>query len=150
MTSDTRMPVSVVAIVGTQTLRTINMKKTLVVAVLLATSSLGVAHGFFAGSTYSETISINDSRIHSDKNGQIIDIEREQGALVVTAVPSNGFFGLKVGDTIAKIDGKTVSSTKDFTTVLNESGRTATFSIIRAGSPMDIVVQRHGGFDRFI
>lgn len=126
------------------------MKKTLVVAVLLATSALGVAHGFFAGSTYSETISINDSHIRSDKNGQVIDIDRKQGALVVAALPSDGFFGLKVGDTIAKIDGKPVSSTKDFTTVLSESGPTATFSIIRAGSPMDMVVQRHGGFDRFI
>jgi S1-C subfamily serine protease len=128
----------------------INVNKTLVVAVLLATSALGVAHGFFAGSTYSETISINDSHIHSDRNGRIIDIERKQGALVVTSLPSDGFFGLKVGDTIAKIDGKPVSSTSDFTAVLGKSGPTATFSIIRAGSPMDIVVQRHGGFDRFI
>lgn len=126
------------------------MKKTLVIAVLLATSALGVAHAFFAGSTYSESISISDSRIHSDKNGRIVDIDRKQDALVVSALPGDGFFGLKVGDTIAKIDGKPVSSTKDFTTVLSESGPTATFSIIRAGSPLDIVVQRHGGFDRFI
>ena len=128
----------------------IAVKKTLLAAALLGLCAQGVAHAMLTGSTYSETISISDSHIHSSKNGQTIDLNLKQGALVVSAIPSAGFFGLKVGDTILKIDGKAVSSTKDFTEALDHSGATATFSVVRGRSQTEVVVQRHGGFDRFI
>lgn len=98
-----------------------------------------------------ESVTIDDTHIRSDHNGSIVELRNQQQQLVVTSVPSDGFFGLQAGDVIRRVDNQPVSTVESLRNALRANKtEQASFTVERQGHPLDLNVARAHGFDRFI
>jgi S1-C subfamily serine protease len=93
----------------------------------------------------------NDNHIRATQNGTVVELVHTADTLVVATLPPEGFFGLRVGDVIVKVDGKDVTTTDSFTYALNTAkSDKAVFTVKRSGAQLELSVDRRHGFDRFI
>lgn len=110
---------------------------------LLLALSLFLSTAVSAMSTYK--IRIDDHLIHASKNGDVVEIRTQDNNLVVSLVPKDGFYGMKVGDRIVSIDGAPIHKTGEFVDALERAhGNDAKVALIRENSQVDIDLPRQG------
>lgn len=105
-----------------------------------------------------ETVSIGYSSLVSDaqhirasRNGGVVELVHRDNGLAVASVPRDGFFGLRPGDVIVRVQGSAITTTDSFTAALEAlHADQATFTVRRAGATLDVRVPRHHGFDLFL
>ena len=108
-------------------------------ALLLA----AVATGAHALTLY--TIKIDDSLIRATANNDVIELRLADSNLTVSKLPANGFYGLQVGDRIARVNGSKVHSTQGFLDGLDKSeNQVAEVEVLRNGKTLVLPVPKKG------
>jgi hypothetical protein len=87
--------------------------------VKLAISGLLLSTTLIAQSLY--TIKIDDSLIRATANKNVVELKLEGSALLVSNTPAEGFYGLKTGDRVVKVNGNDVHTTQGFIDDLDKS-----------------------------
>lgn len=90
-------------------------------------------------------IDIEKSFIKASANDAIIELKMIGESLVVVTVPNDGFYGLKVGDHIIKVNGDDIHTTDAFISSLDSStDNLANFEIERDNTSLKLVVPKKG------
>ncbi len=119
------------------------LKKSKFAALMMA-----VALSLFAGGVNAYTvykIHIEKSFIKASADDAVIELKLVGDSLVVDTLPARGFYGLKVGDRISKINGTTIQSTDAFIAALEKSiDKIAKFQVIRANHMFELPIPEKG------
>lgn len=91
------------------------------------------------------TIKIDDSLIRATANQVVVELQLKDDSLVVSETPSEGFYGLKAGDHVIKVNGNDVHTTQDFIDDLEKSGGdVANVQILRNDQIVSLSIPKKG------
>jgi S1-C subfamily serine protease len=91
------------------------------------------------------TVKINDSLIRATANKNVVELKLEDTLLVVSSTPAEGFYGLKTGDRVVKVNGNDVHTTQGFIDDLDKSkDDVANVQILRNGQIMSVSIPKKG------
>lgn len=109
---------------------------------------LAIALPLFAGGVNAYTIykiDIENSFIKASADDSVVELKLVGNSLVVDTLPANGFYGLKVGDRISKVNGATIQSTDAFISALGTStDKVAAFQVVRANHTLELPIPEKG------
>jgi len=115
---------------------------------LLLAVSLVIGVPLLAAEAHAFTIykiDIEKTFIVASANDAVIKLTMHGNALTVSAVPANGFYGLKVGDVITKVNGDDIHSTNAFIAALDKSRNgIAAFDVSRDSKSLSLPIPKKG------
>lgn len=90
-------------------------------------------------------IDIEKSFIKASADDDVIKLTMVGKTLTVGTVPANGFYGLKAGDQITKVNSIDIHGTDGFVSALDNSTKgIATFQLLRDGRELSLSIPKKG------
>lgn len=90
-------------------------------------------------------IRIDENFIRASKDTSTVELKLQSDSLVVSQLPNDGFYGLKIGDRILSVNLTQIHKTADFIDALEKAnGQDAHVQVMRASTLVSLNLPRQG------
>lgn len=90
-------------------------------------------------------IDIEKTYIKASAGDDVVKLTMVGDSLTVSALPANGFYNLKVGDQIIKVNAADIHGTDAFIAALdNSKNKVAAFQVLRDGKILNLPIPKKG------